>query len=157
MCKTRRDDSFLLPKCFCFFFKGPKTLWRASLLQRVSIEGLTPLPRVDNRTIYAHATDTKKQKKGTSQCQYVRRCGSVWFRDVLLWYDHGWIPVLVVLLKKKTKKKTVSRTQQTKTSEETSKHTHCNASCWGERIMERTTKHKYHILFICFLFFPPIY
>lgn len=33
-------------------------------------------------------------------CQLVRRCGGVWFRDVLLWYDRGWIPVLVKKKKK---------------------------------------------------------
>lgn len=27
----------------------------------------------------------------------VSMCEAVWFRDVLLWYNCGWIPVLVVL------------------------------------------------------------
>lgn len=91
-------------------FVKVQRLWRAvaSLLQCVSKMGyfrhrLIPLPRINYRTImqtiYAHATDTKKKPKSTYQFHCVKRCGRVWFRDVLLWYDRGWISVLVVLKK----------------------------------------------------------
>lgn len=80
-----------------------------------------------------------------SQFHCVRRRGSVWFRDELLWYDRGWIPVLVVL------KKPFHNRQ--KKSEDTSKHTHCNASLKGERVEGLQSINITYYIYI-YIFFP---
>lgn len=141
--KTKKNTRFVKFGGLCW---GLKTLWRAvaSLHQRTDIASFHCPTSI--KELFMHMLRTLKKTKSTSQFRCVRRCGSVWFRDVLLWYDRGWIPVLVVL------KKQFHKHEQTKTSEETSKHTYCNASHRGER-MERITKHKYYILFIYIGFF----